>query len=208
MHWVEFEDFRLPALVGGHPALDFCNTWAGWGEAVAPDREWLPTYDRLAAWAHHAGILDAADLARLRRAAARDPRTAAAVLTSARRLRTAVHDAALTPTSDADRALRTVASAARDAAAASVLRRDDDGSARWTFTASAGLDLPRLAVARAAAQLLTGPDARHVRACPGQDCGWLFLDRRGRRRWCSMSACGNRSKVRRHAERRRTSSSS
>lgn len=37
-----------------------------------------------------------------------------------------------------------------------------------------------------------------VRSCPG--CGWLFCDRSkgGRRKWCSMEACGNREKVRRH----------
>ncbi|MEU4831266.1 ABATE domain-containing protein [Streptosporangium sp. NPDC023615] len=39
-----------------------------------------------------------------------------------------------------------------------------------------------------------------VRAC-GR-CGWLFLDssRGGRRRWCSMSVCGNREKARRHRQ--------
>lgn len=40
-----------------------------------------------------------------------------------------------------------------------------------------------------------------IRAC-GR-CGWLFVDssRGGRRRWCSMSACGNREKVSRHRQR-------
>lgn len=41
-----------------------------------------------------------------------------------------------------------------------------------------------------------------IRAC-GR-CGWLFLDssRGGRRRWCSMSICGNREKARRHRQSR------
>nr|WP_055501631.1 ABATE domain-containing protein [Nonomuraea pusilla] len=41
-----------------------------------------------------------------------------------------------------------------------------------------------------------------IRAC-GR-CGWLFLDssRGGRRRWCSMSVCGNREKARRHRQSR------
>lgn len=40
--------------------------------------------------------------------------------------------------------------------------------------------------------------AERVRACAR--CGWLFLDssRGGRRRWCSMSTCGNREKASRH----------
>src|SRR5258708_7059779 len=39
-----------------------------------------------------------------------------------------------------------------------------------------------------------------VRRCANPECGWLFLDdsRAGKRRWCSMSACGNRAKARRH----------
>jgi predicted RNA-binding Zn ribbon-like protein len=60
-----------------------------------------------------------------------------------------------------------------------------------------------LTVALAAAQLLTSPEAATVSACPGRDCGWLFLDRRGRRRWCSMDSCGNRAKVAAHARRQR-----
>jgi predicted RNA-binding Zn ribbon-like protein len=42
-----------------------------------------------------------------------------------------------------------------------------------------------------------------VRRCPGRDCGWLFLDASGRRRWCSMTTCGSREKMRRMYARRR-----
>ena len=44
-----------------------------------------------------------------------------------------------------------------------------------------------------------------IRECEGEHCGWLFLDRSpaGRRRWCSMSDCGNRAKARRHYGRQR-----
>jgi len=47
---------------------------------------------------------------------------------------------------------------------------------------------------------LTGPRLDRVRRCANPECGWLFLDdsRAGKRRWCSMSACGNRAKARRH----------
>ena len=40
------------------------------------------------------------------------------------------------------------------------------------------------------------PDWGRLKACPGPDCGWMFLDRsrNGSRRWCQMSACGNRAK--------------
>ncbi|MQA61123.1 MAG: hypothetical protein GEU86_06430 [Actinophytocola sp.] len=83
------------------------------------------------------------------------------------------------------------------------LRPAPGGPARWELASTAGLPAPVLAVARAAADLLTSPEVGTVSACPGHDCGWLFLDRSGRRRWCSMRTCGNRAKVAAHARRRR-----
>src|SRR5438094_835516 len=46
--------------------------------------------------------------------------------------------------------------------------------------------------------------AAAVDACPSHDCGWLFTNPTGRRRWCSMALCGNRAKARRHAHRTRS----
>ena len=56
----------------------------------------------------------------------------------------------------------------------------------------------RFAVAADAVALLADP-ARlaRLRRCPGRDCGWVFLDTSGRRRWCSMATCGSREKMRR-----------
>ena len=75
--------------------------------------------------------------------------------------------------------------------------------ATWTISDQSRLDLPLLAVAWSAAGLLTSAAGNQVGACPGVGCGWLFANPRGRRRWCSMAWCGNRDKVRRHAERTR-----
>jgi predicted RNA-binding Zn ribbon-like protein len=62
----------------------------------------------------------------------------------------------------------------------------------------------RFAVAADAVALLGDP-ARIARLhrCPGRDCGWIFLDTSGRRRWCSMQTCGSREKMRRMYERKR-----
>jgi predicted RNA-binding Zn ribbon-like protein len=51
-----------------------------------------------------------------------------------------------------------------------------------------------------AADLLVGGQLARVRQCANPACGWLFLDnsKSGNRRWCSMSACGNRAKAHRH----------
>ena len=62
----------------------------------------------------------------------------------------------------------------------------------------------RFAVAADAVALLADP-ARlaRLRRCPGRDCGWLFLDTSGKRRWCSMATCGSREKMRRMYARKR-----
>ena len=51
-----------------------------------------------------------------------------------------------------------------------------------------------------AADLLVSKQLERVRQCANPQCGWLFLDnsKSGNRRWCSMSACGNRAKAHRH----------
>ena len=56
-----------------------------------------------------------------------------------------------------------------------------------------------------AADLVLAAQRLRLRCCANPRCGWLFLDdsKGGTRRWCSMSACGNRAKVQRHAQRRR-----
>ena len=77
----------------------------------------------------------------------------------------------------------------------------DDGSYAWRLEPRQPLRLPLLAVTAAAAQLLAEGPLEAVHACPGNDCGWLFLDPRNRRRWCSMAVCGNRAKARAHARR-------
>jgi len=62
----------------------------------------------------------------------------------------------------------------------------------------------RFAAAVDAFDLLRDPDrVGRVRMCPGNNCGWLFIDTSGRRRWCSMQVCGSRAKMRRLYERQR-----
>ena len=55
----------------------------------------------------------------------------------------------------------------------------------------------RFAVAADAIALLAGADRlQRIHVCPGRNCGWLFLNTSGRRRWCSMATCGSRAKMR------------
>jgi predicted RNA-binding Zn ribbon-like protein len=188
----EVNGLRLPARLAGHPALDFCNTAAGWGE---PERkEYLASYRHLVVWARESGLVGADAAGGLSRGAGAD------VLERALRLREALYGILLGGARAED--WDTVAREVERAAAAARF----SAPGRWTLPETE--EQPLLAVARAAGDLLASTEPRLVRACPGRGCGWLFLDSRGRRRWCDMAVCGNRAKARRHAARessRRTS---
>jgi predicted RNA-binding Zn ribbon-like protein len=188
----------LPAAIAGDPILDFCNTQAGW--AIPEPREYLTSYDHLAVWAREAALISAAETTRLRGRAQRGAAGAAAnVLERALALRSAVYAACTDPS--ASGAWETVGTEARDAAAAAVLAPDAAPGRRWRISERAGLEQPLHALAWAAGAFLDATDLRLVGRCPGTDCGWLFLDPRRRRRWCTMAVCGNRAKARRHARR-------
>jgi|SoiMethySBSTD1v2_1073268.scaffolds.fasta_scaffold948750_1 predicted RNA-binding Zn ribbon-like protein len=196
MHWIERDGQQLPRRTGGHPALDFCNTRAGWDAPPVPRGEWLRDYDTLVGWAAYADLIDADEEASLR---GRSGARAEAVLADARRLRERLRSAVLDPTDR--RALAGVSKAVR--AAAEGLRLVPGPRPTYRVDAARRIELPLLRVAWAAGELLTGGELDRVKTCPGDDCGWLFLDRSGRRRWCSMDSCGNRAKVRAHAARHR-----
>jgi DNA-binding SARP family transcriptional activator len=187
---VRIRDQWLPWNVGGHPALEFCNTYAGWGSPPAPGGEWLSGYAALAAWAEQNDLASESTVSRLLRLARRAPQEAAAVLARARRLRAALY-ACLTDPADV-RAFATVARFASEAARVSVFAAGDDGLGHWLLPAEVGLPLPLHAAARSAADLLADPRRFTVCACPGAHCGWLFLNSSGRRAFCSAATCSDR----------------
>ena len=57
-------------------------------------------------------------------------------------------------------------------------------------------------IAADAAELLGTELRERLRICPGPGCRGRFLDDSpaGRRRWCSMAVCGNRSKAAVHRQ--------
>ncbi|MFJ8863120.1 BTAD domain-containing putative transcriptional regulator [Streptomyces sp. NPDC102451] len=178
----------LPWSTSGHPALEFCNTWAGWGGPPSPGSEWLRAYSTLAVWAGHLDLAEDRLVSGLLKQASRQPKDATAALEEAREFRTRLY-AALTDPDDVP-AFRAVAAAAEDAAKVSAFVRGEDGLGRWRLPPSAGLRLPLLGVARSAADLLADPARFMIRVCPGAGCGWVFPDESGRRRWCSLGTCG------------------
>jgi predicted RNA-binding Zn ribbon-like protein len=58
-------------------------------------------------------------------------------------------------------------------------------------------------IARSAIELVGGPDRDRLRRCEAPRCGRFFLQERGGQRWCGP-ACGNRARVARYHERRRS----
>ncbi|MCU0646949.1 MAG: CGNR zinc finger domain-containing protein [Gemmatimonadaceae bacterium] len=169
----------------------------------------LASFDRLLAWMHAAGVLDADRHASIGRRATLQPAAAAAALIDARRMYAALRTLA-------DRGAADLA--VRDASAGEInrvlgrstgvrrLEQNATGAWRRTFStvgdAFAGLLLP---VAESAADALVSNEIARIRRCASASCGRVFLDqsRGGRRRWCAMATCGNRAKVRALRARRR-----
>jgi predicted RNA-binding Zn ribbon-like protein len=93
--------------------------------------------------------------------------------------------------------------ASLDEPARAVLNRIAAGAAAAPSLTSEG----RLVLRGSAATLLTalardavrlfGSETGRIRQCESANCSIFFLDtsRSGRRRWCSMAACGNKAKV-------------
>ena len=193
--WVRVDGLVLPKDISGHPALELPNTWAGWvdGRPLRPEeagsRDYLRSPRHLDVLARDRGLLGTGAL-----------RTDDDALAEAVALRPVAYRVATGRGSRAD--LEIVADLATQARAASRLEIDG-GQARWTLTRAAGRRAVVLSAASALADLLVSPDAQRVRACPGHDCGWLFLDTSGRRRWCQMTVCGNRAKQAAFQARRR-----
>ncbi len=191
-------------LVGNAAALDFANTASGRGGAQP--LEHLREPQDLLRWAAHAGILDRTALRGLAAAMAKSPRIGQRLLAAALGLREAIHAAATRLAAGRQpgkTGLALIAKAHAAALAAGEIRPGKDGCAwHWPPDSPHRLLGP---IAASAVALLLGSERARIGACPGVDCGWVFLDRSraGRRRWCEMSVCGNRAKSRRHALRHR-----
>jgi predicted RNA-binding Zn ribbon-like protein len=196
-------------LVGGALCLDFVNTVGNWHDPA--QREYLTRYDDLVAWSQQVGTLTEVEARTLRHEASRRPLEAAQVLARAVALRTAIREAALAVAHDLPIDPATLAQLNQfvgellcashlvPTAAGLALGRDDDPAA---------LDRVLWPVVRSALELFTSGELQRVRECPGEACGWVFVDasRGGRRRWCDMANCGNVAKDRRHRARQGTPS--
>ena len=203
-------------LVGGRLCLDFVNTVGGWNAdpargkydpcAAVARADKLNDYFDLLAWSLHAGLFSENEAQALAREAGRREKEAAATLKRAVALRGAIYrvcaaviHGALTRASDLDllnQELNVANGRVRLCAG------EENFVWEWTDTKNA-LDRMLWRVVDSAAEMLTTDDLTRLRGCPGEDCGWLFLDisKNSRRQWCDMQTCGNLAKVRRFRQR-------
>ena len=193
-----------PELVGGVLCLDFANHLSHLfsdnykiGEAQFRD---------LVAWSVEAGGLSATDAASLKKLAAGRDNDIACVLRRAERLSRTLRGVFTAAAQDHAPDGREMSALSREVASAKkncrVVFKDSDYRWEWSKDTPA-LDRVLWPIANSAGNLLTSDDLRQVKVCDAENCYWLFLDSgRGRRRWCDMKICGNRTKVKRFRAKR------
>lgn len=189
----------------GELSLDLANT-IDWRSSESP-LELLGSYADLLRWGRHTGILKEREARELAREAASHPEKAVAVLKRVVALRetlfrifSAVVEGEQTGAADLDFLNRSLAEAL-----ARLKLRQEGKRYEWEWKGG-GADLERIVwpVIRSASEFLTSNELSRLRLCQGEGCAWLFVDtsRNKRRRWCTMEICGNRSKARRHYEKK------
>ena len=192
-------------LVGGDPALDFCNTTSG--RETALRIEHLDTADHVLAWARHARVIGEAEAEALAGRALADPAFGRDLLGRALQLRDAIHVAGAAIAARREAPFDTLGTLARIHAScvsrATLIARD--GNFGWCWAPQeAPVEAVLGPIAVSALQLLSHGDLSRLKQCCGAACGWLFLDtsKNKSRRWCEMEVCGNRAKQKRHQDRR------
>ena len=186
----------LPERVSGHPALELNNTFGGWG--LDRSRDYLVDYRVLVVLSRDVELLDGDESTALLEIAAQRPAAAERALRDAKQLRATMHAVIVDGSAAAAERLRGFVSAA---VRESRYRRAPDGALR--LDGGSGLSVPLHRFALGLHSVIEQYPSRAIRPCTDNQCGFVFLDPSGRRRWCEMSVCGNRAKARRYAQRHR-----
>ena len=193
-------------LSGGHLALDFANTVSR-RDSPEATREHLKSYNDLIAFARQSHVITTEEAEALRHKAEPQTRQAAQILRAGIVLREAIFDAFLALAHKKQPSAQDVGSIDKAASNASQHRHIARVNSKyeWRWDTEPMLERILWSIAESAAELLTSSDVTKVRECEASDCYWLFLDnsRNRSRRWCTMSACGNREKARRHYRKQR-----
>jgi predicted RNA-binding Zn ribbon-like protein len=189
-------------LLGGNMALDFANTESG--RSSPQHLNHIQKAMDVVTWARHAGVIDEkrAELARATPLNSDSPLLLLAV--ALRQAIYAVNCALVQGRSPEVQPMNILAAMhARTLQSANLTPRDK--SFAWTWAKSEKLEDAILGpIAAAAIDVLMHVDHARIKQCQGLHCGWLFHDisKNNSRRWCDMSVCGNRSKIKALRKRR------
>jgi predicted RNA-binding Zn ribbon-like protein len=180
--------------------LDFINT-EGVERNSPPDR--LDGLDLFLEWAAGKGLVDAGGATALRRTGDEE---AAGFLDLARDLREALYRtfAALVEGKEPAAGDLAVLDRQLSAALPNLRLARHSGSFDWTLPVRSETLAELLwPISLSAADLLRSDRLDRVKECRSETCSWMFIDesRNRSRRWCDMSDCGNRAKVRRFYQR-------
>jgi predicted RNA-binding Zn ribbon-like protein len=189
------QSVREIPFVGGNVAIDFVNTAEERGHPDAGDA--LMTPADLRVWGQRYGLLsrslrlDGDASAELERARAARDLIYAILLARVHGLRPGKGE------------LARLAELGAAAYGAGALQTDPDGAIRWHWSRSELATVRHVAVIAGIRLLVDAPSSR-LKQCPGDHCGWFFLDRtkRGNRRWCQMRECGQEAKDERRRAKR------
>lgn len=193
-------------LSGGNLALDFVNTVDS--RPTEQPNELLPTYTELLSWGRQARVLTRMQELNLLKKASRHPNGAKAARKAAVRLRECLFQIITGVMESKDISADLLAKWNR------YVQRSIDqyelipGKQRLSWSNAADplkYDSMLWPVVHSATELLTGPNTDRIRRCAAENCDWLFLDtsKRGNRRWCDMTICGNRAKAQRFYSKKR-----
>ena len=159
-------------------------------------------------WLHDHSLLHAQTLTAALSAMAADPRAADKAMSRIRKVRAAIRelaDAAVERRSPQQRHLDEINRSLRTPYTYYLIPAPDGVSLDHRHEG----DPIEGALARLAESLAREVSQGHperLRVCANPDCRWVFSDssRSGRRKWCDMNTCGNRAKVARHRQRRKS----
>lgn len=199
-----YEEIDDLPLIGGSAALDFVNTTVSRRGRLGPDL--LASYEDLLTFFERSFKARWEVIERLTITAERDAPAAERTLNYGLKMRDAIGSVfdnlaqGLEPhPTDLDKLVRATKGSWECRELAHL-----ESSYRWVWSVTDDLSLPVNAVAETALELLLNGDLHaRIRACPGSNCGWLFVDtsKNGRRKWCSEADCGAAARMKRHRQR-------
>ncbi len=209
---IEIKNWKF---IGGKLCLDFVNSVGGRIEQeniIFPEniilKDKLETFDDLAAWSKETGIISESERKKLIDLNSSKKKETDSVFKKAIELREALFKILYSVINNKEPEERMIQILNREYSAANERRKLVylNHKFEWQFSKDPlEPDYIIWMIAESAAELLSSDLLSRIKMCPGENCGWLFLDtsKNKSRQWCDMKDCGNLAKVRRFREKQK-----